>query len=345
VNNKENIIVKMTVRELFDKYITSKTMEVKKSTLVKITDEFNHYISPTFEKIYIDKITSQIVENWRLKLVNRSKKLSLNTKRHAFITFKSMIKYAVKMGYLNKNPFEYISNFKDTESIKNEMSYYTKRQFKKFLRVAKKFAKHKQKNKKDFSEWNYYVFFAIAFYTGLRKGEIHALKWSDIKGSFFIKYLDIKRSINQRLNIETSPKTKNSERIIRIPIRLIIILYFHRKRLQRLKNFSEDFRICNNIRNTTIKIKNELYAKTANLKIIRIHDFRHSHVSVLINSRINIKEIAKRVGHARVEETWNTYSHMYHHEEEKLMQVFDGFILTYLTRFLHVLFKIFKKRN
>ena len=59
------------------------------------------------------------------------------------------------------------------------------------------------------------------------------------------------------------------------------------------------------------------------LKVIRIHDFRHSHVSVLANEGINIQEIARRLGHARIEMTWNTYSHLYTREEERAVDVLD----------------------
>lgn len=50
----------------------------------------------------------------------------------------------------------------------------------------------KEKNNNSLYEWNFYVFFNIAFYTGLRKGEIHALKWTDIEGN----YLKITKSIS-----------------------------------------------------------------------------------------------------------------------------------------------------
>lgn len=60
-----------------------------------------------------------------------------------------------------------------------------------------------QKSAKNFYEWDYYVFFNIAFYTGMRKGEIYALRWTDIDND-----IHISRSINQKLkgiNRETPP--------------------------------------------------------------------------------------------------------------------------------------------
>jgi integrase len=60
------------------------------------------------------------------------------------------------------------------------------------------------------------------------------------------------------------------------------------------------------------------------LKVIRIHDYRHSHVSVLANNGINIQEIARRLGHSKVDMTWNTYSHLYPREEERAVDVLNN---------------------
>jgi len=88
-----------------------------------------------------------------------------------------------------------------------------------------------------------------------------------------------------------------------MPLPLIRILKEHKKRQAQLKNFTDDYRICGaerSVRDTTVQRKNEKYAKMAGLKVIRIHDFRHSHVSVLANENINIQEVARRLGHSRI---------------------------------------------
>ena len=56
--------------------------------------------------------------------------------------------------------------------------------------------------------------------------------------------------------------------------------------------------------------KNE-NAKKAEVKQIRIHDFRHSCASLLINNGANITMVAKYLGHSKIDETLNTYSHMF----------------------------------
>ncbi len=87
------------------------------------------------------------------------------------------------------------------------------------------------KKKDTITEWGYLCFFSIAFYTGARKGEINALKWSDITGNT----LNIRRSISQKIKgkiTETPPKNKSSYRSLQIPLPLLKILDEHKKRQQ-----------------------------------------------------------------------------------------------------------------
>ena len=71
-------------------------------------------------------------------------------------------------------------------------------------------------------------------------------------------------------------------------------------------------------------VKDEMTAEMAGLKRIVIHEFRHSHVSVLANNGINIQEIARRLGHAKIEMTLGTYSHLYPQEEERAVEVLNA---------------------
>ena len=319
----EVLISKMTVQKLFDEYTEIKQYEVRETTLDKIKRNFECYILPTFKNVRIDNITVNLLQTWKITL--EKKGLSLNSKKQAFSDFRAMINYAIKMEYLHKNPLTKIGNFKDNSSVTQEMNFYTSQDFSLFIKAAKEIVTAKQAENNYLSEWDYYVFFNIAFYTGLRKGEIHALKWSDIDGS----YLSVKRSISQRLkggDRETLPKNKSSIRTLQMPLPLIAVLNEHKERQKQLHNFSDDYRICGgerSLRNTSIQRRNELYATTSGLKVIRIHDFRHSHVSILAYEGINIQEIARRLGHSRIEITWNTYSHLYPQEEERAVDILN----------------------
>jgi len=320
----EKPIKKMTIQKLYDEYIEVKKYEVKETTQEKIKQLFYYYILPTFKDNRIDKLSMHLLQDWKIAM--NKKNLSLHTKKSAYGYFRALINYAIKMEYLNKNPITKLGNFKDAYYIRAEMNFYTHKEFKKFITRAKKLAAEKEYKKNDLSEWDYYVFFNIAFYTGLRKGEIHALKWSDIKG----KYISVRRNLTQRLRngkgAETTPKTISSIRRVELPLPLMKILYKQKQRQQLKHTFTDDFRVCNNIRNTSIERRNKIYSSSIGLKTIRIHDFRHSHASVLANKNINIQEISRRLGHSRIEETWNTYCHLYPKEREKAIKVLNNLI-------------------
>ena len=67
-----------------------------------------------------------------------------------------------------------------------------------------------------------------------------------------------------------------------------------------------------------------IIVEAAGVKAIRVHDFRHSHASLLANEGINIQEIARRLGHAKISMTWDTYSHLYPREEERAVKILNN---------------------
>jgi integrase len=314
----------MTVQQLYDEFITVKQYEIRESSLDKYKRDCEMHILPTFKGIRLDRLTAKMLQDWKISM--EEKGLSLNTKRNVFGQFRALLNHAVKMEYMQKNPLTKLGDFKDKMAVKQEMEIYTAQDFKLFISAAKEAAAKRENTHKDLSEWDYFVFFNIAFYTGLRKGEIHALKWSDINGSF----LSVTRSIRQRLHgsdRETPPKNQSSIRTLQMPKPLIKVLDEHKERQAHMKDFSDDFRICGgdgSLRDSTIQRRNDLYADLAGLKTIRIHDYRHSHVSILANEGINIQEVARRLGHSRIEMTWNTYSHLYPREEERAVDILNS---------------------
>ena len=99
-----------------------------------------------------------------------------------------------------------------------------------------------------------------------------------------------------------------------------------KERQKQYKNFSEDFRVCGGekcLRDSSLDKRNIKYAEGAELHHSRIHDFRHSHASLLANEGINIQEVARRLGHSDVNMTWNTYSHLYPREEERALKILN----------------------
>ena len=78
------------------------------------------------------------------------------------------------------------------------------------------------------------------------------------------------------------------------------------------------------IADSTIYARRTKLANEANLHAIRIHDFRHSCASLLINSGANVTLVAKFLGHTKIEETLNTYSHMFSTALDSVVYVIDS---------------------
>jgi len=316
---------RVTLRELFKEYCDVRKNEVRETTMDKSKRIIEYHIMPELGDIKLSKLDSRVITQWKLSM--EGKVISLSTRQSAFAAFRALLNYAVKMDYLARNPLVKVGNFKNSGEIKKEMDFYTAEEFKKFISAARQNAQEAEK-RGFLSEWDYYVFFAIAFYTGLRKGEIHGLRWEDISKG----YLSVKRSVTQKLkgaDRETPPKNTASIRTLQIPKPLTLILDEHKKRWEKYEGFNSSFKICGgtrSLRDTSIEKHNKKFAQLAGVKKIRIHDFRHSHVSLLANNGINIQEIARRLGHAKIEMTWNTYSHLYPKEEERAIKILDKIV-------------------
>ena len=311
-----------TVGLLFEEYIEAKKHEVRETSLDKTNRIVKRYVLPYVGNIKIEKLNNSIIQNWKNSINGLG--LRIKTRQNIFGEFRAMMNYAVRMEYIIKNPLVSAGNFKDAYDIsshEDKLRYYTPEQFKKYIECARK-------NAVSLIDWGYYVFFNIAFYTGMRKGEINALKWTDIEED----KIHVRRSIAQKLkggDRETPPKNKSSYRTLQMPEPLVKILNEHKKRQQQFKGFSEDFRVCGGfkcLRDSSIANKNIQFSQEAELETIRIHDFRHSHASLLANEGINIQEIARRLGHSNIEITWNTYSHLYPREEERAVAILNKIV-------------------
>lgn len=321
--DKRAMVTRITVQQLFDEYEVYHSHETRRTSHDSAMRNLKARVLPTMKDYRLDRLTQPVLAQWKNEIA--ASELSIVTKRNAYAAFVAMLNYGVKMGYIVKNPLTVLGNFRDADAIdrvEEKLHYYTPEQFRAFITAAREQAV-------TVNDWGFYVFFCIAFYTGARKGEINALKWTDIEGNI----MHIRRSIAQKLkgdDVETPPKNKSSYRDLQIPAPLMAVLNEHKGRQkENAPLFSEEYRVCGGerpLRDTSIDKRNQAYAKAAELPHIRIHDFRHTHASLLANEGINIQEIARRLGHSNVQMTWNTYSHLYPREEERAVAVLNRII-------------------
>lgn len=310
---------KMTVQELHEEYIRTKRHEARETTVDKSETIYRLHIKELLGAVALDKLKTPVLQEWKQKIYE--KEISPRMRKNIYSELRAMLNFAVKMEYIPANPLYKVGNFSDRLEAKKEMLFYTPEEFLKFIKPARELAENG-----SVQDYGFYIFFMLAYYTGARKGEINALRWCDIVRN----EMRITRSVALKLKGEdrfTPPKNKSSIRNIQLPEPLIQALNTYKARCEKLEGFSEECLVCGfnrPLRDTTIQSRFSLYSKQAGTKKIRIHDFRHSHASLLANSGINIQEIARRLGHSDIEMTLNTYSHLYPKEQERALDVLNA---------------------
>lgn len=314
---------RMTVDDLWSLYREEKKNDVRASTMAKKESVLKTHVLPVLGKTPLRELTRDKLSAWRSDLAKKPNKT--NTKNGAYRDLRALLNFAAERGLLRESPMKYIPTFRDPyqETASAKLRYYTKDQYGRYIAEAQKWAA----GRNDLRSKGILIFFEIAYLTGMRKGEINALRWSDLEDG----YIWVRRSLTQKLKgqkyVETPPKTPSSTRRLQLPKQLREDLDAHKKLQMTAPGWTEACFICGGpepIPDTTLEKANEAFAKAAGLPRITIHEFRHSHASLLCNAGINIKEIARRLGHADVEMTLKTYSHLYPKEEERAVTILDN---------------------
>lgn len=157
----------------------------------------------------------------------------------------------------------------------------------------------------------------LTAYTGMRRGEVAGLKWSDLDRAN--QRLSISRTLQSLAGrpVEFPVKTRTSRRCIDLDDETIDVLARWRRRLGRdgLPHDTDDWMFVNpNGRFVNPESISQLFGRIQRgqpeLTVIRFHDLRHTHASLLIMDGVPVKVVSERLGHANVAFTMHTYQHL-----------------------------------
>ena len=157
----------------------------------------------------------------------------------------------------------------------------------------------------------------LTAFTGMRRGEVVGLKWSDLDRT--AKRLSISRTLQNLAGnpVEFDVKTRTSRRCIDLDAGTITILRHWQQRLSRdgLPHGADDWMFLNTSGRflnpeSVSQLFHRIVKRTPALPRIRFHDLRHTHASLLIMAGVPVKVVSERLGHSHSAFTMHTYQHL-----------------------------------
>lgn len=262
---------------------------------------------PYFGKLKMCNITAQQIITWQNELINykddKGKAYSPVYLKTIHNQLSAIFNHAVRYYNLKENPCQKAGSMGKKKN--REMLFWTKDEYLKFA--------------DDMMDkpLSYYAF-EMLYWTGIREGELLALTPADF--NFEKQTVTISKSF-QHLNgrdIITSPKTEKSNRTIKLPSFLCDEMQDYLKMLYDVGLDDRMFPVTKSY----LYREMERGSKQAEVKRIRIHDIRHSHVSLLIDMGFSATAIADRVGHESIDITYN-YAHLFPSKQSEMAEKLD----------------------
>ena len=323
--------IKNANKSYLSDFLTGYIFNVKKNVLkpssfdrdVRTGNLINKYIGDyTFEQL-----TAPFIQ---IELINKLKDdgYSYSTIHKAYVLLNECLQYAVDTDKLEKNPCRLVKQPPKKMFEKKEIRWLSEDEIKLF----KEQAMAKYKTGRD--RYIYGLPISLIIYTGLRCGELAALKWSDI--DFENKKIFVRKNIvtvydyesadkkTRKVNLQTSTKTSEGRKIPLIKS-AEDILNSIKSKYQEIN--PDGFIINNSDKMISVDTISDAYTNIANAAGIEnplgIHTLRHTFASLLIKKGVDIKIVSDILGHKDVSFTYNIYVHILEEQKVSAMELLN----------------------
>lgn len=293
----------LTLKDLSKTYFLAIRNQVKDSSIYDAQNIFKLFIYPKFENYQLKDLTKQELLKWQDELWSTKK-----PKSNEYYSYKYLSKIRTNLSsFLTwcQDRYEGFANLlpsikKPKRRIsKTEMQFWTREEFEKFISVV--------------DNQMYRTLFAMLFYTGRRKGEVLALSPADVKTKeiIFNKSLTRKTLDNSTYKITSTKAEKSATSLICKPLKKELSNYtvpegqFY---------FGGETPIAENTLTRTFN----RYCTLAGVKLIRLHDLRHSFVSMVVSLGGSIPLVADLISDT-IEMVTKTYLHLYSDDKKTII--------------------------
>ena len=301
-HSRKDSSLNMTFDSFYKLYREELSKRLKESTWETKTSIIEEKILPYFGSLRLCDISSLDVIKWQNEMMRMKTKAETPYAQTYLKTIhnqlSAMFNYAVRFYGLAENPARIAGAIGDKES--GEMEIWSTEEYQKFSEAIMDHPRA-------------FYAFEMLYWCGIREGELLALSQDDFdlkKGT-----VSITKTYHRTKgrDVITTPKTKQSLRTVMMPdflcneMRDYFSMIYHGGPKDRVFPVTKSFLEREMLRGT----------RASGVKKIRIHDLRHSHVSLLIHMGYSAVAIAKRVGHKSIDITYR-YAHLFPSVQEQM---------------------------
>lgn len=296
----------LTVKEFVTQWLESSRPRIRPTTWASYERALRCHILPDLGELPLQRLTPATLNTLYAKLLatttSRGKLMSPKTVRNTHVVLRRALQDAVRWNLVPRNAADLAD---PPRTSRLEMKVWSAEQLRTFLEVT--------------TEHPLHVAWFVAATTGMRRGEVLGLRWTDV--DLEAGRLAVTRAITTVNNqiIVTEPKTARSRRSIALDAATVARLREHRKAQAKTRllmgpaHEDQDLVMAepdgSPIPPDRLTRQFDTELRKAGLPPIRFHDLRHTHATMALAAGVHPKVVSDRLGHANVSITLDVYSH------------------------------------
>ena len=293
------------LREWLDSYVAS---NLAPKTRESYEQELKCYVIPELGGIRLTELRPHHIQNYIGKMLSEGRKhktggLSSRTVQYHYRILSKALIDAIRMGLIAVNACKGVSA---PRSVRKDIPAVVREDITKLLNAIRKSS--------------YYLFYHTLLLTGLRRGELLALKWKDLDLDLACMYVSHSlHRLEDGTIIIKEPKTSRSRRLVDLPPSLAKLLRQHKvereaEHIIMGRALTEDDFVFSHMDGTplnpnTVSHTFSKMVARAELPHLRLHDLRHIHATMLLKAGIHPRVVQERLGHSSIATTLDIYSH------------------------------------
>ncbi len=283
-------------------------------TTAKIRRDCLERWRPLIGRVPLAKLTRMDVQR---ALENLAPQLAASTRRESLVALRSAMRQAVAWDLLRRAP---TLGVRAPRVPRPEMRAWTAEEARRFLAAVRDHRLH--------------ALFVLSLSTGMRVGEMLALRWRDAAADG----IHVRRSLGRVEGVPWfhEPKTQAGVRTIPVGYAVAAVLWEHRRlqlreRVTAGQAWEDNGLVFCTRRGAPLDSSVpwralRVVAQAANVRPVRVHDLRHAHATLLLQAGVPPHVVAQRLGHADAAVTMRVYAHVLPGMQEAAVRALEGML-------------------